>query len=157
MASPTESLQRELGEAGRALSTSTVLFHQLVAQRLQLNDSDHKCLDLLVRAGGMTAGELAERSGFTTGAVTGIVNRLRKRGLIRRVVDKADRRRVLLSPAGETVQAKMWPLLAPMVERMGALHRRYKPAELRLLLDYLQACEAILRECASELAKGDKG
>lgn len=152
MTPASESLQRALSDAGRALSTSTVLFHQLVAQQLRLNDSDHKCLDLLLREGNMTAGELAERSGFTTGAVTGIVNRLEARGFVRRAHDKTDLRRVVIHPATEKIHAGMWPLLQPMIQRMAALHGRYRAAELKLLLDYSKQCEGVMSESAAELA-----
>ena len=152
MTSSAESLQKALSDAGRALSTSTVLFHQLVAQQLQLNGSDHKCLDLLLRDGEMTAGELAQRSGFTTGAVTGIANRLEAQGLVRRVNDKADLRRVVLRPVSEKIHARMWPLLQPMLRRMAALHGSYRVAELKLLLDYSTRCAGIMEESAAELA-----
>lgn len=158
MSSPSvETLQLALRDAGRALSTATVLFHQLVAARLQLNDTDHKCLDLLLREGEMTAGDLAARSGFTTGAVTGIANRLESHGLVRRASDPADLRRVLLQPVKDKVLARMGPLLQPMIRRMAGLHARYNAAELKLLTEYLQQCEAVMRESAAELAEAKPG
>ena len=149
--------KRALGAAGRELSTSTVLFHQMVAQQLKLNASDHKCLDLLLREGPMTAGELATRSGFTTGAVTGIVNRLKARGFARREPDGSDRRRVVACPEPATVHTEMWPLLQPMIERMDALHDSYRASELELLLNYVRRCEAVLRKSAAELAAAQGG
>jgi len=141
-----------LTDAGRAFSASTLLFQQLVALHLQLNDTDRRCLDLLLREGDMTAGELSARSGFTTGAVTGIVDRLTARGLVRRTRDPGDRRRVLVHARREDVEARMRPLLQPLVDRMAALHRRYPAPERELLLDYLRQCESIVRESAVELA-----
>ena len=150
------SLHQCLGEAGRVLSTSTVIYHQLVAEHLDLTASDHKCLDLLMREGDMTAGHLAKRSGFTTGAITGIANRLVTRGFVRRAHDQVDRRRVLLRPVPAKVHEVMGPLLLPMIERMAALHGRYRVNELKLLLDYVQRSEAVLRESALELAARQK-
>ena len=150
--SPPQSLHQSLNEAGRALSTSTVLYHQLVAEHLGLTASDDKCLDLLMRGGDMTAGELATRSGFTTGAITGIANRLVTRGFVRRAHDQVDQRRVLLRPVPAKVHEVMGPLLLPMIQRMAALHGRYRVNELKLLLDYVQRSEAVLRESALELA-----
>jgi len=149
---PVPPIPDPLTDAGRALSASTLLFHQLVALHLQLNDTDHRCLDLLLREGDMTAGDLSARSGFTTGAITGIVDRLAARGLVRRTRDPEDRRRVLVHARREDVEARMRPLLEPMVERMAALHRRYPAAEQEVLLDYLRRCEAIVRESAVDLA-----
>jgi hypothetical protein len=150
------TLHKSLGEAGRALSTATVIYHQLVADHLELNASDHKCLDLLLRGGDMTAGDLATRSGFTTGAITGIVSRLVARGFVRRAHDKSDGRRVLLRPVPGKVHESMGPLLLPMIGRMAALQGRYRVSELALLLDYVQRSEAVLRESAQELAARQK-
>lgn len=140
-----------LQEASRALSTATVLYHHNVAQQLGLNDTDHKCLDVLLRDGAMTAGELAARTGFTTGAITGIANRLAARKFLRRETDPADGRRVVLQPVPAAVHAAMWPLLQPMVERMSALHHSYSKSELTLILRYLRESESVLRECARAL------
>ena len=56
-----DELLHDLKAAGRRLSTATVMFHQAVADRLGLNPTDHKCVDLLLLDGPQTAGELAAR------------------------------------------------------------------------------------------------
>ena len=59
---------------------------------------------LVVDEPGLTASRLAELSGLTTGAVTGVLDRLERAGLVVRVADPADRRRTLVRalPKGET-------------------------------------------------------
>ena len=69
-------------------------FDNLAAQRLGVNETDLHCLNIIENAGGVTAGELATQAGLTTGAVTGVIDRLEKKGFARRVSDPADRRRV---------------------------------------------------------------
>ncbi len=64
----------------RETSTETIMFHQAVADVLGLHITDHKCLDIIYRYGAMPAGRLAELTGLTTGAVTGIIDRLEKSG-----------------------------------------------------------------------------
>ena len=76
----------------REMSTETIMFHQAVADALGLHITDHKGLDLIYRYGPMPAGRLAELTGLTTGAVTGIIDRLEKAGYVRRVNDPKDRR-----------------------------------------------------------------
>jgi DNA-binding transcriptional ArsR family regulator len=88
-------------ELGREVSARMVMFHQAIAERLGLNATDHKALDLLGRAGPITAGELAELTGLTTGAITGIIDRLEKAGFVRRENDPKDRRRVIIRPLME--------------------------------------------------------
>src|SRR5215218_4227416 len=69
-------------------------FDNLAAERLGLNRTDLHCINIIENSGGLTAGELAAESGLTTGAVTGVVDRLERVGYARRVPDPADRRRV---------------------------------------------------------------
>jgi DNA-binding MarR family transcriptional regulator len=87
----------QVGELIREFRVSGNLddaFDNLAAQRLGVNETDLHCLNIIENAGGVTAGELATQSGLTTGAVTGVIDRLEKKGFARRVSDPADRRRV---------------------------------------------------------------
>lgn len=82
---------------GRQLSQATVLFHAQIAEHVGLSATDHKCLDLAVQADHpLTAGQIAELSGLSTGAVTGVIDRLERAGFVRRVRDPNDRRKVLV-------------------------------------------------------------
>ena len=81
----------------REQSALTVMFHTKVAERMGLSATDEKCIDLAMRAEGpLTAGRLAELSGLSTGAVTGVIDRLERAGFVRRVRDPHDRRKVLV-------------------------------------------------------------
>lgn len=93
---PADVLERFAGYA-RESSALTVLFHTRLAERMGLSPTDEKCLDLAVRADGpVTAGRIAELSGLSTGAVTGVIDRLEQAGYVRRVRDPHDRRKVLV-------------------------------------------------------------
>ncbi|MFS8100012.1 MarR family transcriptional regulator [Lentzea alba] len=81
----------------REQSALTVMFHTKVAEQMGLSATDEKCLDLAMRADGpLTAGRIAELSGLSTGAVTGVIDRLERAGFVRRVRDPHDRRKVLV-------------------------------------------------------------
>ncbi|MDX8051191.1 MarR family transcriptional regulator [Lentzea sp. BCCO 10_0798] len=81
----------------REHSALTVMFHARVAEQMGLSATDEKCLDLAMRAEGpLTAGRIAELSGLSTGAVTGVIDRLERAGYVRRVRDPHDRRKVLV-------------------------------------------------------------
>src|SRR6187399_25304 len=85
------------GELGREMSTLAVLRHARIAEKMGLSGTDHKALDLASRAGGpLTAGRIAQLTGLSTGAVTGVIDRLERAGLVRRVRDTEDRRKVLV-------------------------------------------------------------
>jgi len=53
-----------------------------------------RCLDILGRRGPMTAGQLSDESGLSTGAVTFLLDRLELAGMVKRRRDTDDRRRV---------------------------------------------------------------
>src|SRR5580698_5332338 len=90
------ALMEELEHAMRRSSAQGVIFGQTVANRAGISASDLECLDFLNLEGRVTAGRLAEVTGLTTGAITGVVDRLEKAGLARRERDANDRRKVFI-------------------------------------------------------------
>src|ERR1700758_3833969 len=99
----------------RRSSAQGVLFGQAVANVAGISGSDLECLDFLNLEGRVTAGRLAEVTGLTTGAITGVVGRLGKAGLVRRERDEADRRKVFIVTVAENV-ARIGRFYVPMQE-----------------------------------------
>lgn len=100
----TEALREEiLGPLARRHGTATVLFHQAVASHLGLAPGDHKCLEVLLERGPLTARELARITGLTSGAVSGVVSRLERSGRIRRDPNPDDGRSQRLSVREEGI------------------------------------------------------
>lgn len=60
--------------------------------------TDLVCMCLLQLHGPATPGWLAEMTGLSTGAVTGVVDRLERAGYVSRAQDPQDRRRVIVAP-----------------------------------------------------------
>jgi len=151
-----------LNDEFRELSTATILFHQAIADRLGMHLTDHKCAGILLRAGPITAGELARRTGLTTGTITAVIDRLENAGFVRRARDPSDRRRVLVEPLRERIEERIAPLFDSMARAMAELCTQYSTQELALIRDFTArahqgAYEEIrkLRE-GSELAKGHR-
>jgi DNA-binding MarR family transcriptional regulator len=120
----------------RDMSTETIMFHQNVADALGLHITDHKCLDLIRQYGAMPAGRLAELTGLTTGAITGIIDRLEKAGYVRRANDPKDRRRTIVEPTqNKKWERKIEAIFIPFHERMHKLLSSYSESELDFLLD----------------------
>jgi DNA-binding MarR family transcriptional regulator len=118
------------------MSTETIMFHQNVADALGLHITDHKCLDLIRQYGAMPAGRLAELTGLTTGAITGIIDRLEKAGYVRRANDPKDRRRTIVEPTqNKKWERKIEAIFIPFHERMHKLLSSYSESELDFLLD----------------------
>src|SRR5271154_305124 len=87
-----EQLVESLNLAARQASGLGVLFGEAVAAGLGVNHTDLECLGLVLLNDGPTAGEIAKASGLTSGAVTGVIDRLERAGLVSREADPADRR-----------------------------------------------------------------
>jgi DNA-binding MarR family transcriptional regulator len=154
------ALLQELEEAMRRTSAQGVLFGQTVANVAGISGSDLDCMDFLNLEGRMTAGRLAELTGLTTGAITGVIDRLEKAGFVRRERDEADRRKVFIMIVPENV-AKIGRLYVPMQEAMHKVWSTYSDAELQLLLRFakegykasLEAAEALKRLVGAEAGK----
>lgn len=127
----------------RQMSTGAIMFHQAIADRLGLHPTDHKCADLIIRNGAMTTGRLAELTGLTTGAITGVVDRLESRGLARRATDPGDRRRVIVELVKSAVECEMRDLFQGIAEGSRALLEGYTDSELALILDFVRRSNAM--------------
>jgi DNA-binding MarR family transcriptional regulator len=151
--------RRELLEAlrrvGREHSDATVLFHATVADRLGLHPTDHKAMSILERAGPMSAGELAERTRLTTPSVTALVDRLERRGFVRRVADPDDRRRVIVEPSPEGV-AKVAAFFESPGRSLARLLAGYSPEELAVILDFLTRSTQRLRDETARLTGAEE-
>jgi DNA-binding MarR family transcriptional regulator len=137
-----------LAVLGELESTGTALFHQAAAASYGLGITDMKALQILLQEGPQTPGDLATRLGLTTGAVTSVVDRLARRGMVRRAPHPVDGRKVLVSAdrqalaAGDNVYLSIGAAYA-------ALHETFSTAELEFLERYLQASIALTQ---SEIA-----
>jgi DNA-binding MarR family transcriptional regulator len=131
-----KALAAALEQAMRKASAQGVLFSQLVAMRLGMNSTDLECLDIIALRGPVTAGELAASTGLTTGAVTGVIDRLEKLGFARRDSDAADRRKVLVCSQPAALR-RIGPLFEPMQRAFNAAIAGYSEKELGLLLEFL--------------------
>ena len=129
------ALLQELEHAMRRSSAQGVIFGQTVANVAGISGSDLECLDFLNLEGRVTAGRLAEVTGLTTGAITGVVDRLEKAGLVRRERDESDRRKVFIAVVPEAV-GRIGRLYVPLQRGMQTTFESYNDAELRLLLRF---------------------
>ncbi|WP_439383945.1 MarR family winged helix-turn-helix transcriptional regulator [Amycolatopsis lexingtonensis] len=123
-------------ELGRRSSTLTVLRHARIAERMGLSGTDHKTFDLVIQSGGpLTAGRIAELTGLSTGAVTGVIDRLEKVGLVRRVRDPEDRRKVLVAvvPGAEE---RFAPLFESAFDVLRETLAQFSPTERKAIERY---------------------
>ncbi|MCB5164966.1 MarR family transcriptional regulator [Streptomyces bambusae] len=132
-----------------------IVGQQEVAQALGLNVTDLTCLGHVLGAGEdpLSAGDLAERANLTTGAVTGVLNRLEKAGYAERRPDPADRRRVRVVAVPEAA-ARLVSLYQPFYERLGALFAGYTPEETAVIADWFTHAAEAARQHLESLRSG---
>ncbi len=143
---PPDAPARVLHELGEAAG----LLEQVMAGRLGLARSDLVVASVLAVHGPRTAGQLAEATGLTTGAVTGSLDRLERVGFAKRTADPGDRRRVIVTLRVE----RLGPIIAlnePLVRSLQALDAEYDPAQRALLADYVRRAALQFRSEALRL------
>jgi DNA-binding MarR family transcriptional regulator len=121
---------------GREHSDATVLFHATMASLLNLHPTDYKTLGILERLGPISAGEIASHSGLATASVTNLLDRLERKGFVRRVRDTEDRRRVLVEPIVDRLSGAR-SRFASTRRSLAHLVERYSDHDLAVITDFL--------------------
>jgi DNA-binding MarR family transcriptional regulator len=133
-----QRLVDELIREFRASGNQDNAFESVAAERLGVNETDLRCMNIIENSRGLSAGELAARSGLSAGAVTGVIDRLERQGLARRVSDPSDRRRVKVevTPAFYRRADRIWGPLA--ADWHATLSENFTARELQLIADFLR-------------------
>ena len=144
------ALLQELENAMRKASAQGTMFAKTVADRAGISSSDMDCMDFLNIEGRMTAGRLAELTGLTTGAITGVIDRLEKAGFVRRERDVDDRRKVFIAPVPERMMeiGRFYTLMQRAMEKQS---EGYSDSELKVLLRYATDSYRSILEATNQL------
>jgi DNA-binding MarR family transcriptional regulator len=153
MPAPSEQLVEEFGQAMQEFQRSLDLLDQRVADKLGLNRTDLRCLELLFGPEPMSPGELAKAAHLTTGGVTTAIDRLERAGYATRVRDTVDRRRsvVQLTARSAAVAAEIYQ---PIAEEGGAHLRELDSATLGRLVEFLRFSARLQTDHAARLIEG---
>ncbi|MEU8773671.1 MarR family transcriptional regulator [Streptomyces sp. NPDC048606] len=129
---------------------------QEVAQLLGLNVTDLTCLGHVLGAGDtpLAAGDLAALTNLTTGAVTGVLNRLERAGYAHRRPDPADRRRVRVV-ADPAAAVRIFSVYQPFYDRLGAVFAEYSPDEIAVIADWFGRATVEIRAHLDRLRSGE--
>lgn len=148
------ALIADLARALRRAGQHAVFFHHAAAEHLGLSAPDSRVLSYLQEAGPVPAGRLAGVTGLTTGAVTGMIDRLERAGAVRREADPHDRRKVIVVPlAGTPRRGKAERIFAPLGKAFAALAARYSDAELVTVLEFVNRAAEMMRAQTARLAR----
>lgn len=149
--SDREILIQAFHDAMREFSTDTIVFHQAIADKLGLNPTDHKCLDMILRNSPMTAGKLSELTGFTTGTVTGVLDRLEEVGYIYREKDPSDRRKVIIHVRKDKAERDIYPKFQSLGAAIHDHLSEYSEKDIRFLLDFMAKCRSMMEDARKNL------
>ncbi|WP_217208768.1 MarR family winged helix-turn-helix transcriptional regulator [Streptomyces sp. AC550_RSS872] len=151
-ATPAQAL-----DAMDSLIAAHLLGQQEMAQRLGMNITDLLCFGCVLKAGEnlLTAGDLAEHAHVTTGAMTGILNRLERAGFVTRRPDPNDRRRVRVAAVPSAV-AQVEALYGPYYARLNDLFADYSADEIAVLTDWFTRTTGLAQGYIDELRDKDR-
>jgi DNA-binding MarR family transcriptional regulator len=149
-----KEILRALNQESRRSSAYAVLFNQAVAARVGLHPTDLKVVSLLAQNGDMKAGQLAEHTGLTTGAITFIIDRLESAGYVRRVRHPEDRRSILVALQQEQTMrvAKFFTSMEQVMERVGD---HYTNEELVIIVDFITRANEAIQQAIAQMPDND--
>ena len=127
----------ELNQSVQRGGTLTVIHTNAIADKIGLSATEFEAVDIITNNQPVSAGQLATFCGLTTGAITGLVDRLERAGFVRRKSDPTDRRRVLLEHVhAPQIEDKVRQLYQPISVAYDTLLSKYSPEQLEFLLEY---------------------
>jgi DNA-binding MarR family transcriptional regulator len=132
-------------------SYSSIQMHEAIGRKAGLSGTDHKYLGFLIEKGQMTAGELANLTGLTTGAVTGLIDRFEKKKLVKRQFAKDDRRKVFIEPNTENIMALFVPLYKEFRNKSEILLASFSNKEIKIIETYFLKAIEIMDETTNKL------
>lgn len=144
----------ELARQMRLMSSFDSLFSQAVAERAGMHSTDIETVDLLNVFGPMTAGQLSQMTGLSSGATTRLIDRLVRAGLVRRVADAQDRRRVRIEPIPENLQ-EIGAMYMPLAEALGRVWSSFTDEELEVILRFVRESNAVVAAENARLRGGE--
>ena len=115
---PFLAVLRELAQAYHAFSAYSATH----VRQLGLTPAQFDVIATLGNTQGMPLTQLAQKTLITKGTLTGIIDRLDEKGLVRREVPVGDRRsfRAVLTPEGEVIFSRVFPAHIAYLSRVFA-------------------------------------
>jgi DNA-binding MarR family transcriptional regulator len=139
------SFEQEILTSLRRIVRAVSLYSRQLLIRYDLTAPQLTCLRHLVRHGSRGAGELAAGISLSQPTVTGILDRLERKGLVERRRSAADRRRVAvaLTPAGRELATSVpMPLqerFARGLARLPESRRQHIDSALKEVVELMEA------------------
>ena len=141
---------KRIRKLSQQYSYISIQMHEAIARKAGLSGTDHKYLGFLIEKGQMTAGELSTLTGLTTGAVTGLIDRLEKKKLVKRQFDEDDRRKVIIEPNTKNIMAVLVPLYKEFRTKSEKLIASFSNKEIKIIETYFLKAIEIMNETTNK-------
>lgn len=149
------ALLAELAGELQQLNGLSASFFRAAAARIGVTVTDMQVIESLASTGPMSAGQLADLTGLTTGAITGMLNRLEEAGLVRRERDPEDGRRVIVRLSEDKDRMRG---IGPVLDSIGKVWEEqtahYDNEQIAFLVDFLKRGNAVARQELDWLREG---
>ena len=132
---------------------TSIQMHETIGRKAGLSGTDHKYLGFIIQKGQMTAGELAILTGLTTGAVTSLIDRFEQKGLVKRELDKNDRRKIIIIPNTKKITSILEPLYREFQNDTENLIASFTSEELKFLETYFKKYLKLMDDTINNLNK----
>lgn len=133
------NIRGEFSREVRQFTEINASFLRVAATRIGIAVTDMQVLDILDLIGPATAGQLADLTGLTTGAITRILDRLEKAGLVCRERDPTDGRKVIVRlERDKDAMSKVRSILDSVEQTWDEVASRYDDEQIAFLLQFLK-------------------
>ena len=129
---------------------TSIQMHEAVGRKAGLSGTDHKYLGFLIEKGQMTAGELSNLTGLTTGAVTGLIDRFEKKKLVKRQFAEDDRRKVIIEPNTKNIMALLAPLYKEFRHKSEKITASFSNKYIKVIETYFLKAIDIMNETTNK-------
>lgn len=146
-----DSIIQQFRMASRKYSDASIFMHEAIARKAGLSGTDHKYLGLILQHKELTAGDIAKLTGLTTGAVTGLIDRLEKKKLLKRQLTKDDRRKVIIVPDTENSMKLLQPFFSELQQKTTDLLASFSEKEIQVIQRYFVEATSLMEETTSSL------
>lgn len=138
MSSDSPPVIRKLGRAISSYQAAVDDFDREVARLMGVNETDLRCLEILLNEVEEAAPSLlAARLGLTTGSTTTMLDRLEKAGCLTRSPHPTDRRKTIVRATPEAAR-RAYELIGPLIDEGNQdLLTRYSVEQIELITEFL--------------------
>jgi len=145
------TIKNRIRKLSQQYAYTSIQMHEAIGRKAGLSGTDHKYLGFLIEKGQMTAGELSNLTGLTTGAVTGLIDRFEKKKLVKRKFAEDDRRKVIIEPNTKKIMALFAPLYKEFRNKSEELFASFSNKEITVIETYFLKAIEIMSDTTNKL------